>query len=110
MIFAWDETNIEHLAKHNVNPAQAEEVVRSARPPYPRAIGAGKHMIWGKTYAGRYLQVIIVFKSPDQVEFESLTPEQWSDVQAGEVTRIIRVIHAMPMTEDMKRRYAEHLR
>jgi hypothetical protein len=103
MIFAWDDQNREHIAKHAVSAEETEEIVRAAAPPYPRAIGEGKHMVRGRTARGRYLQVIIAFKNPEDVEFGSLTADQWAEVEAGEEIRIVRVIHAMDLTDGMKR-------
>jgi hypothetical protein len=45
MIFAWDEKNCEHLAKHHVSPEEAEWVVAHAQPPFPSQIGDGKLVI-----------------------------------------------------------------
>lgn len=103
MVFAWDDVNRDHVAKHDVSPDEAEHVVRSARPPFPRAVGDGKYMVWGRTTGGRYLQVIFVFKEVAEVKYESLSPEQWQTIEAGRIHRIVRVIHAMDLTDDMKR-------
>lgn len=37
MMFAWDEVNREHIARHGVNPEEAEEVVNGAASPFPEA-------------------------------------------------------------------------
>ncbi|MGB7161456.1 MAG: hypothetical protein WBD40_25580 [Tepidisphaeraceae bacterium] len=103
MIFSWDDENREHIAKHAVTPEEAEEVVRRARPPFPRAIGEGKHMVWGQTSRGRYLQAIIVFKAPEELDHDALTAEQWAEIESTGVRRVVRVIHAMDLTEGMKR-------
>lgn len=102
MIFAWDDTNIEHLAKHNVSPAEAREVVEDARSPFPMEIGDGKLLVWGSTVDGRYLQVIYVLKTPDEVEYESLTTEDWLDIESSKDAEIVRIIHAMDLTPKMK--------
>ncbi len=103
MIFSRDDENREHIAKHDVVPEEAEELVRGARPPFPRAIGEGKHMVWDQTRQGRYLQVIIVFKAPQELDYKALTAQQWEEVAATDVRRVVRVIHAMDLTEAMKR-------
>ena len=46
--FRWNQWNIEHLAKHSVDPDEAEEVVRTAKRPYPRRIGEEKLLVWGR--------------------------------------------------------------
>jgi hypothetical protein len=53
---------------------------------------------------GRQLQVIYVLKGPDEISYESLTVEDWMSVEAGEITVVVRIIHAMDLTPRMKRR------
>jgi uncharacterized DUF497 family protein len=103
MVFSWDGVNREHIAKHGISPWEAEEVVRDAEAPFPATIEEEKLVVWGATQAGRYLQVIYVLKTPDEVSYESLAVEDWMAVEAGEVTEVIRVIHAMDLTARMKR-------
>jgi hypothetical protein len=104
MIFAWDEDNGAHLAKHAVSPAEAQAVVAAAEPPFPREIGDDKLVVWGPTIAGRYLQVIFVLKPPHEVPYESLSMEDWLEVEAGRATEIVHIIHAMDLTFAMKKR------
>src|SRR5690348_8397204 len=103
MVFSWDAVNREHIAKHGVTPEEAEDVVRGAEEPFPQTIEDDKLVVWGVTDVGRYLQVIYVLKTPDEVEYESLAVEDWMGVEAGEVSEIVRVIHAMDLTARMKR-------
>jgi hypothetical protein len=105
MLFAWDDTNCEHIAKHEVDPEEAEEVVRGASRPFPRAMGDDKFMVWGTTHVGRYLQVIYVYKRPEDVDFESLSLADWAELEAESVARVIRVIHAIELTDDKRRKY-----
>jgi uncharacterized DUF497 family protein len=110
MIFAWDDINRLHLAKHTVSAEEAQEVVAESKPPYPREIGDGKLVVWGQTHVGRYLQVIFVLKKPQEVAYESLNVEDWFDVETGQVTEVVRVIHAMELTDTMKRKYRQQRR
>lgn len=103
VIFAWDNVNIEHIARHRVSPAEAEAVVRGATRPFPQVIEGDKLVVWGSTGMGRYLQVIFVMKLPIETDYESLSVEDWMRVEAGEESRVIRVIHAMDLPEDKKR-------
>ena len=104
MIFTWDETNRLHLAKHNVSPEEAQEVVTGAKPPFPRQIGNEKLVVWGQTGSGRYLQVIFVLKPPQLVEYESVLLEDWLAIEADGIREIVRIIHAMDLTPEMKKR------
>src|SRR5437762_406441 len=108
MIFSWDESNREHLARHNVEPAEAEEILGNLRHPFPRATGAGKYMGWAKTIKGRYLQVVFALKDPEEVSYESVTPEDWQALKSNE--KIIRIVHAMDLTDGMKRRFFKRSR
>ena len=103
MVFSWDATNREHIARHGVTPEEAEDVVRNAENPFPQTIEDDKFVVWGATESGRYLQVIYVLKSPGEVSYESLAVEDWMGIEAGEVAEVIRVIHAMDLTSRMKR-------
>jgi len=60
MDFRWNQWNIEHLARHGVDPEEAEEVVTASKRPYPRWIGENKLLVWGPGRGGRLLQVIFV--------------------------------------------------
>jgi uncharacterized DUF497 family protein len=103
VIFAWDETNREHIATHGVTPAEAQFVVEHAAPPFPQDVGDGKRRVWGQTEEGRWLQVIYVLKKQDDVAFESVDPVDWEQLQEMPRAKIGRVIHAMDLTPDMKR-------
>ena len=103
MVFSWDDTNRDHIARHGVTPEEAEDVVRNARRPFPKIIEDEKFVVWGATEFGRHLQVIYVLKSPQEVSYESLSVEDWMEIEAGNVVVVIRIIHAMDLTPRMKR-------
>lgn len=103
MIFAWDETNRGHIARHGVTPTEARFVVENATSPFPQELGDGKRRVWGPTIAGRLLQVIYVLKKQDDVAFESIDPLDWAELQGIPGAKIARVIHAMELTIEMKR-------
>lgn len=103
MIFAWNEWNIEHLAKHRVTPEEAECVVANARSPYPMTIDSEKRLVIGRTAQGRLLHVIFVFKSANDVEPGSISSADLAEITDFELIEIIFVIHAMPASEKMKR-------
>ena len=83
MDFRWNEWNVEHIAKHGVEPDEAEHVVRRARRPFPRYHGEGKWLVQGHGNGGRFVQVIYVLDDDGRVF----------------------VIHARPLTDREKRRY-----
>ncbi len=72
MIFSWDDWNTDHIAEHGVDEGEAEYVVTHARPPFPREIGDEKYLVWGRSREGRYLQVVFVYRSPGEVDYESI--------------------------------------
>jgi hypothetical protein len=104
MLFSWDDWNVGHIGEHDVDPKEAEYVVKHAAPPFPREIGDDKHKVWGQTAEGRYLQVIFVYRSDDEVDYEALTLPDLLALEAGEGP-LIYVIHAMDLTPNMKRQY-----
>lgn len=82
MEFRWNEWNVEHIGNHGVTPAEAEEVLLAAKRPFPEYRANGKWLVWGRTSAGRRLQVVFVFDRDD----------------------CIFVIHARPLSDTEKRR------
>jgi len=66
-IFLWSPRNEEHIDKHDVAP---EGGIRcgSRGVPVSRECGDAKRSVWGKTRAGRYLQVIFVDVFIDDVK------------------------------------------
>ena len=83
MRFRWNQWNVWHVAKHGVQPQEAELVVRRASRPFPRKIEEDKWLVWGQGHGGRFLQVIYVL-DPDET---------------------IYIIHCRPLNGAEKRRY-----
>jgi uncharacterized DUF497 family protein len=86
--FRWNEWNESHISAHGVEPEEAEEVVRRARPPYPLVSAGEKFLVWGPTAEGKFLQVVFVVEEEDSVF----------------------IIHARPLTDREKKRYRRRLR
>jgi uncharacterized DUF497 family protein len=103
VIFAWDTENREHIGRHAVTPEEAEYVVDHAKPPFPQNVGDDKIRVWGRTEEGRFLQVIYVLKSQSAVDYDSIDPLGWAALAADSRARVARIIHAMDLTDDMKR-------
>ncbi len=82
MDFRWVAWNTEHIAAHGVGPSEVEEVVETARSPFPRRIEDDKWLVWGSTSDGRLLQVVFVIDDDGTVF----------------------VIHARDLTQKEKRR------
>jgi hypothetical protein len=108
MLFAWDDLNVEHIARHAVKPLEAEFVVEHADAPWPEQKGDDKLLVWGPTDAGRLLRVIFVMRSPEDIDFDALTIDEWADLNDND--RIVYVIHAMDLTPTMKRSYRNRRR
>ena len=68
MDFRWNEWNVEHIAKHGVEPDEAEWLVRNARRPFPLYHGDSKWIVQGRGPGGKFLQVIFV-SDPDEAVF-----------------------------------------
>lgn len=104
MLFQWDAANLAHIALHGVTPDEAEKIVKQARRPYPRAVGDGKYVVRGALDSGRQLQVIFVYKTPEQIDVQNLSLEQLVELMDRGIKLLIRVIHAMPLSKQMTRR------
>jgi uncharacterized DUF497 family protein len=77
--FDWDETNAQHIARHQVEPAEAEEAF--AGPNLLLRSWDERYVLFGRSAAGRYLCIAFI-------------------VRDG----IVRVITARNMTQAERRR------
>jgi len=78
--FDWDDTNLEHIARHRVEPEEVEEVFSGRR--FVFGSRAERYAALGVTATGRHL--LVVFR-----------------IDSG----VMRVITARDMTRAEKRRY-----
>jgi len=102
LVFSWNAWNVGHIARHGVTPAEAEYVVRHARPPFPRKVGDDKRLVWGQTQRGRHLRVVFVYPPDDEVDVDSLSAADLMAFSDGDAT-VVYVIHAMELDDDEKR-------
>ena len=61
--FVWNNTNIEHIASHNVTPEEVEQVC-TGKPLIFTAPSKGKtpvYYVLGQTQAGRYLFAVVIY-------------------------------------------------
>ncbi|MFN8443296.1 MAG: BrnT family toxin [Caldilineaceae bacterium] len=75
--FWWDEENIEHIANHGVEPAEAEAAIENAS--LLRKVGRGKLIAYGKTDSGRLLIVIYAPKDKGRIRIvtaRDMTPNE----------------------------------
>ncbi len=84
--------------------------MRNAAAPFPETIEGDKLVVWGKSGAGRYLQVVYVLKPPHEVAYESLAVQDWMTAEGGQDEDVVRIIHAMDLTARMKRRLRKRWR
>ncbi len=82
----WDDENIEHISKHNVNPKEVEDVCFGTH--IIRRERDRRYILSGQSANGRYLNVVI------------------ERVSKG----LFRLITAFEMSENYKRRYRKRLR
>jgi len=82
----WDDENIEHISKHNVNPQEVEDACFGTH--IIRKEGNRRYILSGQSANGRYLNVVI------------------ERVSKG----LFRPITAFEMSENYKRRYRKRLR
>lgn len=61
MDFDWDSANVEHIARHNVTPEEAEQVIENNPLDAPAVLrnSETRTIHLGKTNAGRVLVVVI---------------------------------------------------
>ncbi len=87
MEFDWDATNTEHVARHLIRPADAEEAINDPHALSFRAVevnGEARFGVLGATAEGRVLAVIYTWRGP-----------------------LCRVVTAFPATPRQQRFYTE---
>ena len=100
MIFLWSTRNAEHIAIHEVSPAEAEDVITNAKPPFPEPTGDDKHVVLGRTLNGRFLHVLFVYVYVEDVESDEYQRlELWQRYALDDRDEAVRVIHARDLTE-----------
>jgi len=105
--FLWEAWNKSHIAIHDVSPSEATYVVRHASPPFPRPGANGKSFVWGRTDQGRYLQVIYVMRTSDEIDYESMAMDDIVELDE-ECEVYIYVIHARDLTPDEKSKFVRN--
>jgi hypothetical protein len=95
-LFSWNAANVRHIAKHGVEPGEAEYVVRNAGRGFPRKVGDGKWLVKGSTEHGRSVQVIFIYPEDDEIDVDSLSVADLIDYSQGNA-KVIYVIHSMPI-------------
>lgn len=104
LFFLRNDVLEEHAARHGVRREDAEFVVRKADEPFPEGLGGGKFRVWGRSRAGEYVQVIFAVKELEEIEYSQFTLPMLAAVWDDDAFFAV-IIHAMPMTEEMKRRF-----
>ena len=80
----WDEWNEQHVARHNVEPEEVEEVAFQSSSRAVR-LGRGRYRITGQTESGRYLTVFV-----DHMSSGVFYPVTARDCTDGEIWRLRR--------------------
>lgn len=60
--FEWDDSNVEHILRHNVSPDEVEDVAFDDEPWIKKGRKGTRYML-GYTTAGRYLFTVYVIKN-----------------------------------------------
>ena len=56
--FDWDTWNVDHIARHGVEPHEVEAACRSEQTVIVRG-REGRYLAYGRTASGRYLFIVI---------------------------------------------------
>jgi len=82
----WEDERIEHIARHNVNPKEVEDVCFGLH--LSEKAGGRKYILSGQSLEGRYLNVVV------------------ERLGKG----LFRPVTAFEMSENYKRRYRKRIR
>ena len=91
-VYVWNHWNVAHIARHGVEPDEAEHVVDHASRPYPQRVGDRKYLVRGRTHHARLLQVIYIRLGDDEVDIELLSVVERAMFEAG--NEVVYVIHS----------------
>ena len=83
----WTESSEAHIARHNVTPAEVEEVVNMR----PRLVEPGRdstELVLGRTIAGRYL--LVVLTEAEDGTSAVVTSRSMNDIERRRFTRLAR--------------------
>jgi len=58
--FHWDDSNIEHISRHGIEPEEVEETFLGKR--HTRKTNNDRYLLYGRTDNGRYLLVVYIIK------------------------------------------------
>lgn len=83
-VLLWDEWNEQHIARHNVEPEEVEEVA-FGRVSLAVKIRRGRYRITGQAESGRYLTIFV-----DRVDSEVFYPVTARDSTDSETWRLRR--------------------
>ena len=59
--FDWDSWNVDHIARHGVDPSEAEAVCRSRLAVVLKG-RQGRYLVYGQTGEGRYLVMVLLVR------------------------------------------------
>jgi len=80
----WDEWNVEHIAGHNVEPEEVEEICYGRH--LARRAGSGKYgqtryRVYGQTHAGRYLFIVLDRREGNEGSFYVVTARDMTEAE-----------------------------
>ena len=64
----WTDRSVEHISRHGITPREIEEVCfNEYDAPFIRSGRENLHYVFGKTYSGRLLFIVVKFIRPGEV-------------------------------------------
>ena len=64
----WEDKSVEHIARHGITPKEVEEACfNEYDSPLIRSGRENLHYVFGKTYSGRFLFVVVKFMKNGEV-------------------------------------------
>ncbi|MEK6690866.1 MAG: BrnT family toxin [Nitrospirota bacterium] len=64
----WTDKSIEHIGRHAISPEEVEEACfNKDNPPFVKSGRENLHYVFGKTYSGKLLFIVVRFIRPGEV-------------------------------------------
>jgi hypothetical protein len=96
-MFLWDDFNREHATSHGVGRKDSEFVIENAAAPFPRRREAGKFLVWGPDRSGRIVEVVYCYRVAEELNYDSVSPEDIMALAEQKNVVVVYIIHAMPL-------------
>lgn len=106
----WTEESIEHISRHAVKPAEVEDACfNEDEPPFVRFGSGNLHYVFGRTYAGRFLFIVVKFIRAGEIKvITARDMNTWKEIILRKGVSDMKKIPKFKTDEDAARFWETH--